>query len=219
GGPPRVLRGPRPQAAAAPGRAPVPLGHGARPRRHGGGRGGDDRSPTVVPGGQRPGHRLLRAPRLAAHGPQAAGRVPAVPRRGRDDPAPGLTGPRLGRGYSSTSPARYPSTTACVLSRAPSFASTDATCVRTVSTPTTSAAAISALVSPSATRPSTSRSRGVSGGAPCAARGRVRTRSRSACGYSRLCPTATVRTACTISSARARLSRNPDAPAVSASST
>src|SRR5690625_1897897 len=124
------------------------------------------------------------------------------------------------RGQGSTSPVRYAMTVAWVRSRAPSLRSTEATWVRTVSTPRKSRSAISALVAPPATASRTSCSRVVRAGPVYPfdlARGRSSVRTAS--GNSRLSPWAMVRTAWTISCAPERFSRKPEAPASSASST
>ena len=76
---------------------------------------------------------------------------------------PGLSQRYAGpRERGTTSPDSYAVTTACVLSRNPSLLSTRLTCVFTVSSVTTSRAAISGLDRPSATSRRTCLSRGVS---------------------------------------------------------
>ena len=71
-------------------------------------------------------------------------------------PCPGPVQP------GATNPDSYAAITACVRSRAPSFASTELTCDFTVSAPTISSVAISAFDRPRAMRRSTADSRSVS---------------------------------------------------------
>lgn len=118
--------------------------------------------------------------------------------------------------------------TAWMRSRRPSLDSTLPTCVFTVWSLTTIAAAISALERPRARCSSVSRSRAVrtpsrrSSATAVACSGRevyAAIRSRATEGASSESPAATTRTACTRSSRRTSLRRKPLAPACSASYT
>jgi hypothetical protein len=109
--------------------------------------------------------------------------------------------------------------------------STRPTWVFTVASPTNSSAPISALLRPCPMSPSTSRSRGVNRSRPGASttpepaaagpgrRAKSSMRRRVTAGASSASPPATTRTACTRSSRRTSLSRNPLAPARRASYT
>src|SRR5690606_11428804 len=215
--------------------APAEAGDGPPPvvlpeYYHPAGRQGRLRGGPRAPGPARPPPRPRPGRDLRLRGPAAPDAAPTRPRRnpetGSGSAVPGPDRGQLCPGLLR--PVSYAYTTACTRSRSPSFARTFPTCVFTVVSLTTSSAAISAFDSPRATCASTSRSRSVSvsspgGGASSRTAGsRDANRSSSrrvTLGATIASPAATIRIACTRSSGGESFSRNPLAPARTASIT